>query len=170
MSKRRSQPLRKAAIYSAEERRRRDASPWTRVQAILALLQFAVFLVSLWLVLRYLASGKGLAAATASVVLKTLVLYDIMITGAIWARHVFGRCLVAPAFYWEDVMSLVVLALRTGYLSALALQLLSRRGQMILALAAYGSYVVNAAQFLLKFRSARRGEPESRLVSAEPVP
>jgi len=170
MSERRSQPLRKAALYSAEERRRRDASPWTRVQAILAPLQFAVFLVSLWLVLRYLASGEGLAAATASVIIKTLVLYAIMITGAIWERDVFGRYLFAPAFYWEDVMSFVVLALHTAYLVALALQVLSPRGQMLLALAAYGSYVVNAAQFLLKFRSARRGEPESRLVSAEPVP
>ena len=40
------------ALYTEDERRRRDASPWTMVQAILAPLQFVVFLVSLWLVLR----------------------------------------------------------------------------------------------------------------------
>ena len=49
-------------LYTAEERRRRDASPWTLVQGVLAPVQFAVFLVSLCLVLRYLATGEGLAA------------------------------------------------------------------------------------------------------------
>ena len=37
-------------LYTAEERRRRDASGWTLVQGILAPLQFLVFLVSLALV------------------------------------------------------------------------------------------------------------------------
>ena len=48
-------------LYTAEERRRRDASPWTLVQGVLAPIQFVVFLVSLALVLRYLATGDGLA-------------------------------------------------------------------------------------------------------------
>jgi len=142
-------------LYSAEERRRRDASAWTRVQAVLAPVQFLVFLVSLWLVLRYLATGEGFAAATASIVVKTLCLYAIMITGSLWEREVFGRYLFARPFFWEDVVSMLVLALHTAYLAALVSGVVGAHGQMLLALAAYATYVLNAAQFLLKLRAAR---------------
>ena len=128
---------------------------WTLVQGILAPVQFVVFLVSLGLVLRYLATGEGLEAATVSIVVKTLVLYAIMITGSIWEKDVFGRYLFAPAFFWEDVVSMLVLALHTAYLAALWLDWLDARSQMLLALAAYATYVVNAAQFVLKLRAAR---------------
>jgi 3-vinyl bacteriochlorophyllide hydratase len=144
-----------APLYTADERRRRDASPWTLVQAVLAPVQFLIFLVSLGLVLRYLATGGGLAFATGSIVLKTLALYAIMITGSIWEKEVFGQYLFAPAFFWEDVFSMAVLALHTAYLVALFGALLTPREQMFLALAAYATYVVNAAQFLLKLRAAR---------------
>jgi 3-vinyl bacteriochlorophyllide hydratase len=149
-------------LYTAEERARRDASGWTVVQGVLAPLQFAVFLVSLGLVLRYLATGEGLATATASVVLKTLVLYAIMVTGSVWEKQVFGRYLFAPAFFWEDVVSMLVLALHTAYLAALFSDALGARGQMHLALAAYAAYVVNAAQFLLKLRAARLEAPPAQ--------
>jgi 3-vinyl bacteriochlorophyllide hydratase len=145
-------------LYTPEERKRRDASPWTLVQGILAPIQFVVFLASLCLVLRYLVTGEGLGLATASVVVKTLTLYAIMITGCIWEREVFGRYLFARAFFWEDVFSMLVLALHTGYLTALAFDALDARGQMFLALAAYATYVINATQFLLKLRAARRSE------------
>jgi 3-vinyl bacteriochlorophyllide hydratase len=145
----------RTGLYTAEERARRDKSVWTLVQGVLAPLQFVVFLVSLGLVLRYLATGDGFIAATISIVIKTLALYAIMITGAIWEREVFGRYLFAPAFFWEDVVSMLVLALHTAYLAALFTGALSERGQMQLALAAYASYVINAGQFLLKLRSAR---------------
>ncbi len=128
---------------------------WTLVQGILAPVQFLVFLVSLVLVLRYLATGEGLGAATLSVVVKTLTLYAIMITGCIWEKVVFGRYLFAPAFYWEDVFSMLVLALHTAYLAALWGGMLDAREQMFLALAAYACYAINATQFLLKLRAAR---------------
>jgi 3-vinyl bacteriochlorophyllide hydratase len=142
-------------LYTAEERRRRDDSPWTLVQGVLAPLQFLVFLVSLALVLRYLATGEGLGAANVSVVVKTMVLYLIMVTGSIWEKAVFGRWLFVPAFFWEDVFSMLVLALHTAYLLALWQAWLGATGLMLLALAAYAAYVVNAAQFLLKLRAAR---------------
>ena len=147
-------------LYTAEQRRRRDRTVWTRVQAVLAPAQFAVFLVSLLLVLRFLATGEGLAAATASVVLKTGVLYAIMVTGAIWEKEVFGQYLFAPAFFWEDVFSFAVIALHTAYLWALLAGALGATGQMWLALAAYAAYVINAGQFLLKLRAARLGLPD----------
>ena len=142
-------------LYTAEERRRRDASPWTLVQGVLAPVQFAVFLVSLGLVLRFLATGEGLALATASIVAKTFVLYTIMVTGSIWEKEVFGVYLFARPFFWEDVFSMAVLALHTGYLVALATNALSPVQQMYLALAAYAAYVINAGQFLFKLRAAR---------------
>lgn len=146
-------------LYNEDERRRRDASRWTLVQGILAPLQFLVFLVSVCLVLRYLATGQGLTAATVSIVIKTLVLYTIMITGSLWEKDVYGKYLFAPAFFWEDAVSMLVLALHTGYLLALVTGALDARQQMFLALAAYASYAVNATQFLLKLRAARRSQP-----------
>jgi 3-vinyl bacteriochlorophyllide hydratase len=146
-------------LYTADQRRRRDASPWTIVQGVLAPVQFAIFLVSVWLVLRFLATGEGYEAATVSIVVKTLALYAIMITGCIWEKDVFGRYLFAPAFFWEDVASMLVLALHSAYLVALARGSLTATGLMILALLAYASYVINAAQFLLKLRRARLQQP-----------
>jgi len=142
-------------LYTPEEKRRRDASPWTMVQGILAPLQFLVFLVSLGLVLHFLATGQGEQAATASVVVKTFVLYTIMVTGAVWENAIFGRYLFAPAFFWEDAVSMVVIALHTAYLAALLSGSLDTQRLMVLALAAYASYVINAAQFILKLRAAR---------------
>jgi 3-vinyl bacteriochlorophyllide hydratase len=143
------------ALYTPEQRRRRDASPWTIVQGVLAPVQFAVFAVSLFLILRYLATGEGLFAANASIVAKTLTLYTIMITGSIWEKVVFGKYLFAKAFFWEDVFSILVLALHTAYLVAYFGDLLPPAGLMTLALAAYASYVINAGQFLWKLRQAR---------------
>jgi 3-vinyl bacteriochlorophyllide hydratase len=145
-------------LYTPEERLRRDATKWTLVQGILAPIQFAVFLISLGLVVRYLTLGDGFAVAAASIVLKTLVLYAIMITGSIWEREVFGCYLFAPAFFWEDVFSFLVLALHTAYLIALFAGIGDARQQMLIALAAYASYFINATQFLLKLRAARRDE------------
>jgi len=146
----------KPPLYSVEERHRRDQSPWTIVQGVLAPIQFVIFLVSLGLVVRYLATGEGYAIAAASVVVKTIALYAIMITGSIWEREVFGRYLFAPAFFWEDVFSILVLVLHTGYLLTLAFDMASASDLMLLALAAYAAYVINATQFLLKLRAARR--------------
>ena len=152
-----AKPLSKA-LYTPEQRVRRDATKWTLVQGILAPIQFLIFLISLGLVIRYLLSGEGFVIATWSIVLKTLVLYTIMITGAIWERVVFGCYLFAPAFFWEDVFSFLVLALHTTYLVMLFGGLGSPEQQMWVALAAYSTYVINAGQFLLKLRAARLDE------------
>ena len=162
----RTGPAHPPPLYTPTQRARRDASPWTLVQGVLAPLQFLVFAVSLVLVLRFLASGAGESAATASVVLKVATLYAIMLTGCLWEKDVFGVYLFAPAFYWEDVFSMLVLALHTAYLVALATGLLDVRTQMWLALAAYAAYVINATQFLLKLRAARLSAPPSDLAAA----
>ena len=146
-------------LYTAEERVRRDTSIWTLVQGVLAPVQFIAFGISLVLVLNYLWTGEGAAAATLSVLIKTALLYTIMVTGAVWEKVVFGRFLFAPSFFWEDVFSMLVLALHTAYLAMVLLNIGTPRDQLILALAAYATYVVNAAQFIWKLRMARLEAP-----------
>lgn len=143
------------ALYTAEERVRRDESVWTIVQGVLAPLQFLVFLVSLGLVLRTLTTGEGAFAADASIVIKTLVLYTIMITGSIWEKVVFGKWLFAESFFWEDVFSMLVLALHTLYLVLLLGEIGTMEQRLLVALAGYAAYVINAGQFIWKLRMAR---------------
>jgi len=153
-------------LYTPEERVRRDETKWTLVQGILAPIQFVVFLVSLYLVLRFLFTGEGENAANISVVVKTLTLYTIMITGCIWEKVVFNCYLFAPAFFWEDVFSMLVLLLHTLYLVALGTGYLDQTQLMLLALAAYATYVINAGQFIWKLRMARLDEAKKKLAAA----
>lgn len=141
-------------LYTPEERARRDASPWTRVQGVLAAVQFVVFLLSLALVVRCLVTGEGAVAANASIVVKTVTLYTIMVTGAIWERDVFGQYLFARPFFWEDVVSMGVIALHTAYV-VLLLRGAPTVTLMLVALVAYAAYALNAAQFVWKLRRAR---------------
>ena len=142
-------------LYTPSQRKRRDETVWTLVQGVLAPLQFLVFLISLALVVRYLLTGFGYEIAALSIVLKTIVLLVIMVTGAIWEKVVFGQYLLAPAFFWEDVVSFFVIALHLAYVWALFANYLSEQQLMMLALTAYAVYLVNAAQFVWKLRAAR---------------
>lgn len=152
-------------LYTPEERARRDSSVWTLVQGILAPVQFVIFLVSLFLVLRFLSTGEGAQAATISIVVKTLALYTIMVTGAIWEKVVFGKYLFAAAFWWEDFFSMFVIALHTAYLVALWFGLGTETDRMLIALAAYATYAINAGQFLLKLRAARLQAPRQQVTA-----
>jgi 3-vinyl bacteriochlorophyllide hydratase len=142
-------------LYTAEERSRRDSTVWTVVQGVLAPVQFAIFAVSLVFVVRTLLTGEGQWMADTSVVVKTVALYAIMVTGAIWEKVVFGRYLFAPAFWWEDFFSMFVIALHTLYLAMLFGGIGSPEARLLVALAAYATYAINATQFLLKLRAAR---------------
>lgn len=150
-----------ASLYTPEQRALRDNTVWTLVQGILAPVQFLVFLISLILVIRALTTGIGYDSATISIVIKTLLLYTIMITGAIWEKVVFGKYLFADSFFWEDVFSMLVLALHTLYLYGLFFTNWSQTTLLIIALSAYVAYVINAVQFILKLRMARLQAPIS---------
>lgn len=156
-------------LYTPAQRARRDATAWTMVQGVLAPVQFVVFLISLYMVLQSLQTGEHTDWALASVVIKTVVLYAIMITGAIWEKVVFGQYLFAPAFYWEDVVSMGVLALHTGYLWVWWQGLWNPNEQLLLALAAYLTYGINAAQYIRKLRMARlqKTNPISPMTGAQ---
>jgi 3-vinyl bacteriochlorophyllide hydratase len=153
-------------LYTPAERRRRDASRWTLVQAVLAPAQFIIFLISLALVIRYLMTGIGATAADASVLLKTAALLAIMVTGSIWEKDVFGRWLFARPFFWEDVVSMAVIALHGLYVTMLLGGFGTVEQRMLVALAGYAVYVVNAGQFLLKLRSARLQAPPNLAATA----
>ncbi|MBC8069121.1 MAG: 2-vinyl bacteriochlorophyllide hydratase [Deltaproteobacteria bacterium] len=144
-----------AGLYTPEQRRRRDATRWTLIQGLLAPVQFVAFAVSVTLIVRTLATGDGATAAAVSVVVKTGCLLAIMVTGAIWEKVVFGQYLFAPAFYWEDVFSMLVIALHVAYVVALLADIGDTSSQLTLALCGYAAYVVNATQFVLKLRAAR---------------
>ena len=146
-------------LYTPAQRARRDATRWTLVQGVLAPVQFVIFLISLYLVMTSLSSGLHTDWALVSVVIKTLVLYAIMVTGAIWEKAVFGQYLFAGPFFWEDVVSMVVLALHTAYLWVWWQGQWSATEQLWLALVAYGTYGINAAQYIRKFRMARLQRP-----------
>ena len=99
--------------------------------------------------------GLGYEIMTVSIIAKTFLLYIIMITGAIWEKVVFGQWLFAPAFFWEDVVSFGVIALHSLYIYGLIQGTISADTLVLIILAAYASYVINAGQFLWKLRVAR---------------
>ena len=142
-------------IYTDEQRSRRDSTVSTTVQRVLAPLQFVVFAISLILLLRYLYTGIGYEVATISILVKTAILYAIMITGAIWEKVVFDQYLLAPSFFWEDVFSFFVIADHTAYVVTILNNLLEPELLVYMALLAYFLYLINAVQFIYKFRMAR---------------
>jgi 3-vinyl bacteriochlorophyllide hydratase len=154
-------------LYTPEERVRRDSTKWTLVQGVLAPIQFVIFGISLYLVLDYINTGRNYDLAVWSVVVKTLILYTIMITGAIWEKVVFGQYLFHESFFWEDVFSMLVIALHTLYLLGLFAGIATDTQLMATALAAYVAYVINAAQFIWKLRQARlSSQPAKQAVHA----
>jgi 3-vinyl bacteriochlorophyllide hydratase len=149
-------------LYTPEQRVLRDQTIWTPIQGFLAIFQFFVFLVSSVLVLRCLWTGEGADWAKWSIILKTLTLYTIMITGSLWEKVVFGKYLFAKAFFWEDLVSMGVIALHTLYIISLFYSFLTLEQQMLLILSAYLTYLINAVQFILKLRAARLQEAKMK--------
>lgn len=143
------------SMYTPEQLARRDRSGWTRVQAVLAPIQFVVFLISFGLVVRYLLTGQGYAVANISVLIKISLLWLITITGMIWEKEIFGHWFLAPQFFWEDVGNAVAIVFHNLYFLAQWLHW-EQQAVMALMLVAYCSYLVNCAQFIVKGIKAGR--------------
>ncbi|MEM8531484.1 MAG: 2-vinyl bacteriochlorophyllide hydratase [Chloroflexota bacterium] len=143
------------ATYTAEQMARRDKSPWTRVQAILAPIQFIAFIISFILVVRYLMTGEGYTAANISVLIKIALLWAITITGMIWEKEIFGHYFLAPQFFWEDVGNAVAMIFHNLYFVAQWLGW-SDQSVMTVMLVAYCTYVINCVQFVVKGVQAGR--------------
>ncbi|HMO56854.1 MAG TPA: 2-vinyl bacteriochlorophyllide hydratase [Roseiflexaceae bacterium] len=154
-------------MYTAEQLQRRDASPWTKVQAILAPIQFLVFLISFALVVRYLVYGDGFLIATISVWIKIALLWAITITGMIWEKEIFGHYFMAREFFWEDLGNLVAIISHNLYFVAQALHW-SDRSLMLLMLVAYCTYLINCGQFIWRGIQAgkqRRAQRQQAVLS-----
>ena len=154
-------------LYTPSQRIIRDRTIWTKVQAILAPLQFIVCIISLALVVRYLFTSEGYYIATVSIVVKSCLLFLIMITGAIWEKVVFGQFLFAKAFFWEDIVSFFVIFFHGLYLYVLLSGNFAPTSQMSVALFAYFLYFINAFQFLRKLRLARQTDQKPTLLKDE---
>ena len=154
-------------LYTPSQRIIRDRTVWTKVQAILAPVQFLVCIISLALVLRYLFTDEGYYIATVSIVIKSFLLFLIMVTGAIWEKVVFGQFLFAEAFFWEDVVSFFVIFFHGLYLYVLLSGDFLPTSQMSVALFAYFLYFINAFQFLRKLRLARQSGQKGTLLKGE---
>ena len=154
-------------LYTPSQRIIRDRTIWTKVQAILAPLQFIVCIISLALVVRYLFTREGYYIATVSIVVKSCFLFLIMITGAIWEKVVFDQFLFAEAFFWEDIVSFFVIFFHGLYLYVLLSGDFAPTSQMSVALFAYFLYFINAFQFLRKLRLARQTDQKPTLLKDE---
>ncbi len=137
--------------YTPEQFEKRNASVWTKVQGILAPIQFVVFIAGLAVTLMYKA-GAGIdnfTWVTVFVILKTLIFLLIFVTGAFFEKDVFDEYVFAPEFFWEDVGSTIAIIIHLSYFVLFYMGL----NETILiwtALLAYLSYLINAAQFLLR--------------------
>ena len=154
-------------LYTPSQRIIRDRTIWTKVQAILAPLQFIVCIISLALVVRYLFTSEGYYIATVSIIVKSCLLFLIMITGAIWEKVVFDQFLFAEAFFWEDIVSFFVIFFHGLYLYVLLSGDFAPTSQMAVALFAYFLYFINAFQFLRKLRLARQTDQKPTLLKDE---
>jgi 3-vinyl bacteriochlorophyllide hydratase len=141
--------------YTPEQLARRNASAWTKVQAVLAPIQFLAFLISFGLVVRYLLTGEGYVIANISVLIKIALLWAITLTGMIWEKEIFGRYFMAPEFFWEDLGNAVAMVMHNLYFVARWLGW-PDDAVMILMLVAYSTYLVNCAQFVYRGIQAGR--------------
>ncbi|TCD48592.1 2-vinyl bacteriochlorophyllide hydratase [Chlorobium sp. N1] len=145
--------------YTPEQLARRNASVWTTVQAILAPIQFLIFLggVTVTYLYKYDIWIDNFAWVTFFVTLKTFMLFLIFITGGFFEKEVFGAFAFAPEFFWEDFGSSIAMVVHVSYF-VLFYMGFDHSILVWTALAAYLSYLVNAAQFVIRLILEKRHE------------
>ena len=133
-------------MYTADQLLQRDRSVWTKVQGVLAPIQFITFLVSAYLVYRAWHTQSGYEIATLSIIIKITLLWAITITGMIWEKEIFGHYFLAKEFYWEDIGNLIAIITHNAYLVHwLGWDDNAVMGTMLVA---YATYLINSAQFI----------------------
>ena len=143
-------------MYTPDQLRRREASRWTKVQIILAPIQFVAFIISFGLVIHYLITGDGYLAATISVWVKIALIWALTITGMLWEHDMYDHYFMAKEFFWEDLGNLIAIITHNLYFVAKGMGA-DERTVMWVMVFAYVTYLFNAAQFLVRgVRSARQ--------------
>lgn len=135
--------------YTADQLERRARSKWTRVQIILAPIQFLVFLISFALVVVYLRTGEGYLVATVSVWIKIALIWVLTITGMLWEYDMFGHYFMAKEFFWEDLGNLIAIVTHNAYFVAAWIGA-DETTLMWVMVVAYISYLLNAVQFVIR--------------------
>ncbi len=152
--------------YTPEQLERRNASVWTKVQGILAPIQFIMFLAGLTVTLLYPSNGiDNFAWITFFVTLKTLMLALIFVTGGFFELEVFGQFAFAHEFFWEDFGSAIAMIVHLSYF-VLFFIVHDETTLIWTALLAYLSYLVNAAQFVIRLLLEKHNEKKLRRQSA----
>lgn len=149
--------------YTPEQLERRNASFWTKTQAVLAPIQFLIFLAGLTVTWMYKA-GIGIEEfgwVTTFVILKTFMLVLIFVTGAFFEKEVFGAYAFAPEFFWEDFGSAIAMVVHGAYF-ILFFMGLDENTLIWTALLAYLSYLVNALQFVIRLILEKRHEKKTK--------
>ncbi|MBZ4219860.1 MAG: 2-vinyl bacteriochlorophyllide hydratase [Chlorobium sp.] len=153
--------------YTPEQLERRNASVWTKVQGILAPIQFVMFLAGITVTWLY-QSDNGIdnfAWITFFVTLKTFMLVLIFVTGGFFELEVFGQFAFVHEFFWEDFGSAIAMVVHLSYF-ILFFMGLDESTLIWTALLAYLSYLVNAAQFVIRLLLEKHNEKKLKQQSA----
>ena len=153
--------------YTPEQLERRNASVWTKVQGILAPIQFVMFLAGITVTWLY-QSHNGIdnfAWITFFVTLKTFKLVLIFVTGGFFELEVFGQFAFVHEFFWEDFGSAIAMVVHLSYF-ILFFMGLDESTLIWTALLAYLSYLVNAAQFVIRLLLEKHNEKKLKQQSA----
>jgi 3-vinyl bacteriochlorophyllide hydratase len=145
--------------YTPEQLQKRNASVWTKVQGILAPIQFLIFLAGLTVTYLF-TKGIGITDfgwVTFFVSLKTFMLVLIFVTGGFFEQEVFGAFAFAPEFFWEDFGSAIAMVVHITYFILFYMGL-NREILIWSALFAYLSYLINAAQFVIRLLLEKHNE------------
>lgn len=144
--------------YTPEQLRKRNNSVWTKVQLILAPIQFVVFIIGVVLtVMYYTGSLENFSLVTWALLIKTIFLVVLFVTGAFFEKEVFDIWVFSPEFYWEDIGSSVATVFHFLYF-VLAYLGFSKEALVWSALVAYFTYVVNAIQYLVRIYLEKQNE------------
>jgi 3-vinyl bacteriochlorophyllide hydratase len=145
--------------YTPDQLERRNASVWTKVQGILAPIQFVMFLAGLTVTWLYQSHVwiTDFYWITFFVTLKTLMLVLIFVTGGFFEQEVFGAFAFAPEFFWEDFGSAIAMVVHISYFILFFIGL-PEKILIQTALLAYLSYLVNAAQFVIRLLLEKHNE------------
>jgi len=137
-------------------RARRRASVWTTIHPIFALGQLLAFAVSVVLLILYFRGTVSFETVHQSVIVKIALMVGAVFTGALWEKDVYGHYWFAPAYLFEDTMTVIVLILHVGYLLMAYTHEDNMTAVIGMLIFAYTVYITNVAQYIWRNRQHNR--------------
>ena len=137
-------------MYTAEQLAQRQKSRWTPVMMVGGMVQFLVFVVSFYLVVRFLTTDQGYAVTQITILVNIALLWFNTVVGMLWEKEMYNHYFMAREFFWEDFVNLIALITHNAYFIALWLNW-ERQNIMILILFAYFTYLINFGQWIVRY-------------------